>query len=534
LKKIIIPIAIVLVIISIWSYSQDNISYFKNPKLDPNVTYESIIPVVDYESRGYEGIGKLTTPQTAALACLAWFDVKPFSLIKTQYDPENGVYIADWLEKQGEYSSDYIIFRHNFHWPSYELPPGWVSGLTQGTVAECFLVAYDYTSDQKYLDLAKKSLYALAVPIDEGGILIDEGNNKWWYEAYASPDSKRSFVLNGHMFSLISLHKYLEYDNDEKIQQLFDNGLIALKETGPLYDNGYHSFYDRLNNTASTYHIIHGILFYELYELTNDEELLELHQLFTNSSMVDDLVSTKTYDNLVLSVDYGEKFGGIGKQYPFVEVARKCLQFFPKYNIKEGDTGMYIANWLIEFAEDKGNYIIFSHPYNFYYDTHPGWKSGLAQGRISECFLGAYSFSGDQKYLDLAKKSLYALAVPIDEGGILIDEGDNKWWYETYADLESQRSYVLNGHMLTLISLDQFLMHNKFEKDEHVQELFDNGLNALKEDAMLYDKGFNETFTDRLGHFDQKFHERNLVLFDKLYEITGDEKLTAIKAKFLN
>ncbi len=391
--------------------------------------------------------------------------------------------------------------------------------------------AYDYSGDKKYLDLAKKSLYALEIPIDEGGILIDEGDNKWWYEEYASPESTRSYVLNGHQFTLLSLHKYLGFDNDEKIQQLFDNGLIALKEAAPLYDNGYHSFYDRLENMASKYHRTHGILFYQLYELTNDEELLEVHQLFTNSSLVEGLDPTKTYDDLIPSTDYGEKFGGIGKQYPFVEVGRKCLAFFPIYKIVEGDTGMYVANWLLEAAEHEDEYIIFSHPYKFYHNTQPGWKSGMAQGRIAECFLGAYAYSADQKYLDFAKKSLYALAVPIDEGGILIDEGDNKWWYETYADQESQRSYVLNGHMLTLLSLNQYL---QYDKDEFVQEMFANGLNALNEDALLYDKGFNETYSDRIGHFEQKFHDRNLVLFDKLYEITGDEKLMTIKGKFLN
>jgi len=158
-----------------------------------------------------------------------------------------------------------------------------------------FLATYEHTSDPRYIELARKSLYGIGVPLEEGGILIEEGENEWWYEKIAHPDSKRSYVLNGHMFTLISLYKYLEYDNDdEKIKQLFENGLLALKKDAGEYDNGINdSFYDRVGNPANKYHPTHIKLankyhpthiklFQKLFDITGDDELLKLKNQFEN------------------------------------------------------------------------------------------------------------------------------------------------------------------------------------------------------------------------------------------------------------
>jgi len=239
-----------------------------------------------------------------------------------------------------------------------------------------------------------------------------------------------------------------------------------------------------------------------------------------------------TFEEILPAFDYGERFGGLGKQYPIDYVSSNCLTYFSIIgNSMENDKGMYIANWLNENGQNIDDYIIFSNAYSFYYDTQPGWKSGSAQGIAAECFMSAYDYSDDSKYLDLAKRALYALRVPINKGGILINEGDNKWWYEEYADLESQRSFVLNGHMVALFSLHKYL---QYHEDVGIQELFDNGLKALKEDALLYDNGINDSFHDRLGLPANKFHERNIGNFEKLYDITKDEELLEIKAKFMN
>jgi len=102
-------------------------------------SYEHILPAYDYSLTGKPDIGKQIAPQYAALTCLAWYDVKPFSHVKHARDnPENGVYVANWLERQAEQYDKYLLFRYKFHFRAYDVPAGWVNGMAQGTIAECF------------------------------------------------------------------------------------------------------------------------------------------------------------------------------------------------------------------------------------------------------------------------------------------------------------------------------------------------------------------------------------------------------------
>jgi hypothetical protein len=242
--------------------------------LDPEVTYDDIIPATNYTARKYFDVGLQRPPVAVANKCLFYF-----SHVRNQTAWNYGIYVADWLEKRGERSEDYIAFPYTFAWSPYNLSAGWKSALAQAHVSECFVEAYERTKDDRYLTLAKQSLLFLRVPVSEGGVLIDEGNNRWWYEEY--PSEGGSYVLNGNQFTLLALSKYLEIDDDPEIRELFENGLRALKVDAFLYDNGVNdSFYDRKGGPAVQYHETHIINFQRLYDITGDRDWLVIKQVF--------------------------------------------------------------------------------------------------------------------------------------------------------------------------------------------------------------------------------------------------------------
>jgi hypothetical protein len=245
-------------------------------KLDPNETYNNIIPPVNYTARGHKELGLQYLPVHAAYQCQFYFNHARNNETARSY----GLYIADWFAEHGNETDDYIIFTHEFPWRQYNLTVGWKSALTQAHVAECFMKAYERTQDDNYLTLAKKSFMFLKVPVSEGGVLIDEGNSRWWYEEY--PLEGGSYVLNGHQFVLIALSKYLDIaPNNQHIRELFDNGLSALKATALQYDNGINdSYYDRLEHPALKYHKTHITNFQRLYDITEDDDWLEIKKVF--------------------------------------------------------------------------------------------------------------------------------------------------------------------------------------------------------------------------------------------------------------
>jgi hypothetical protein len=117
------------------------------------------------------------------------------------------------------------------------------------------------------------------VPVSEGGVLLDEGNNRWWYEEY--PSKGGSYVLNGHQFVLIALSKYLDIEGDSTIRDMLEKGLRALKADALKYDNGINdSYYDRLHHPALSYHRTHISNFQALYNITHDEYWLKIKKVF--------------------------------------------------------------------------------------------------------------------------------------------------------------------------------------------------------------------------------------------------------------
>lgn len=133
--------------------------------------------------------------------------------------------VDDCLKKYAEVSESYCKFNMNFKSDIYTFKKdGFLSGIVQGKGISLLVRAYKVTGDPKYRELARKSIEACKIPIENHGAfrLV---NKLPWIEEY--PDlSKPSMVLNGHLFLLIGLTDYSSFTGDKQYDE-YTNQLIA-------------------------------------------------------------------------------------------------------------------------------------------------------------------------------------------------------------------------------------------------------------------------------------------------------------------
>jgi hypothetical protein len=150
--------------------------------------------------------------------------------------------------------------------------------MAQGHTIEVLLAAYRLTQRDVYLAAAKEAANALAIPIDQGGVAVVDGRGIW-FEEYASESCRPPEVLNGHNFALDALWHLLQLD--PSYRDLFDQGVVALKDRLPRFDKGVWSHYDLLGTPANRkYHKIHCEQLRDLYARTGDPLLNQYAERF--------------------------------------------------------------------------------------------------------------------------------------------------------------------------------------------------------------------------------------------------------------
>jgi hypothetical protein len=105
--------------------------------------------------------------------------------------------------------------------------------------------AHEITGDAKCIDTAHILWNSFFVEVKDGGVTYKTPTG-WWYEEYADIGGKESRVLNGMMYTLLGIHEYYQYNRDNNVKHLFDQGIVALKNNLSLYDHNGYSYYDIL------------------------------------------------------------------------------------------------------------------------------------------------------------------------------------------------------------------------------------------------------------------------------------------------
>lgn len=115
-----------------------------------------------------------------------------------------------------------------------------------------------------------------------------------------------------------------------------------------------------------------------------------------------------------------------------------------------------LADWLareaVPFGPD-GEGVGWRHMFEApKYGLAPGWLSGMTQGEAISVLLRAHALSGDERYLDVARRAFAPFQVDVADGGVVRDL-DGALVVEEYPTVEP--TAVLNGWVFGFIGLHE-------------------------------------------------------------------------------
>ena len=177
-----------------------------------------------------------------------------------QDDQRRFLRLADWfVEHQAQDGCWYA----QIEMPLYRLRAPWPSAMAQGRGLSVLTRAWQCTSDERYIDGARRALAAFSVPVARGGIM-DAYDSRITYEEY--PAQPAPHVLNGMIFALFGVWDLVRAQPDDaRAAEIFERGMGSVEALLPLYDTGWWSLYDLYHLELATprnpctahYHEIH-------------------------------------------------------------------------------------------------------------------------------------------------------------------------------------------------------------------------------------------------------------------------------------
>lgn len=187
------------------------------------------------------------------------------------------------------------------------------------------------------------------------------------------------------------------------------------------------------------------------------------------------------------------------------------------------------ANHLVQVAEDRGSFAIWTYPYDFSYNTKAGWCSSQAQISSVQLLYRAFELSKNPAHLEMAKKGQVAFLVPVSQGGLLENMNDKAVWYEKFISPGNDNPKVLNGMMFVLLGLHD--LHQKSKLNE-LKIHFEKGIQGLVAQLHKFDTG-NWSAYDILGKAaSDHYHDIHIEQLKSLFKMTRAPELKKYAKKF--
>jgi heparosan-N-sulfate-glucuronate 5-epimerase len=150
---------------------------------------------------------------------------------------------ADWLVKNQEGSGPQKGFWlqrfDNRKYPKLRNP--WVSALSQGNALSALLRAHEILCKQDYFTAAESAFQAIRLPLSQGGVLWEEGEDLWLEEYPFSPPGH---VLNGAIYALFGVLDYARVSGDAQAWKIWERGAGTVARHLPAFDTGFWSLYE--------------------------------------------------------------------------------------------------------------------------------------------------------------------------------------------------------------------------------------------------------------------------------------------------
>lgn len=237
------------------------------------------ILLVNYDILYGNGLGKQFNPLTTSQLALANYN----EYIKNKQNKYLNYFLilSDNLHKKiTSISDDNYGFFYAFAYPRYNLESPWQSGLANSTALSVLLRSYSITKSENTKKLIINLKNNLLSSTETIGVLANTPDGGVWIEEY--PSTPSSYVLNGFLFSIISLREYLNiFPQDENVKSFYEKLLLSLKTDFHYYDTGNWLLYDRYERSPVNAHYMkfQAVLLNEIFILTKDNFSLEKSQL---------------------------------------------------------------------------------------------------------------------------------------------------------------------------------------------------------------------------------------------------------------
>ncbi len=146
-------------------------------------------------------------------------------------------------------------------------------------------------SNDFYINCAHKTVNGLLKSIYKGGSIIKLDDNNIWFTHH----SEERRVLNGHMYTIANLYRYINYTQRLDLMDYVYKGINSLKKYLPNYFKDSLQMYDYKIPVANTgyeeyyapYYKVHPLLLYYISEISNDSELYDWYEIFLESSLME-------------------------------------------------------------------------------------------------------------------------------------------------------------------------------------------------------------------------------------------------------
>jgi len=180
-------------------------------------------------------------------------------------------------------------------------------------------------------------------------------------------------------------------------------------------------------------------------------------------------------------------------------VVQKALGHWDKWLLTRDDTDreefLRLCRWLLDKQDNNGGWSIWSElglslasPY-----------SAMTQGEGVSAFVRAWALTGDELFLQGARRALDLMIKPIEDGGPSLHENGFLFLEESPS---RPRSSILNGWIFSLFGLYDYWLALK---DQEAYELFRRSLATLKKHLHQYDAGY-WSYYDTQGHLASPFY----------------------------
>lgn len=194
------------------------------------------------------------------------------------------------------------------------------------------------------------------------------------------------------------------------------------------------------------------------------------------------------------------------------------LSLWQRFGRQEGlDRFELVSRWILANGRESND--SFSFPYDHRIPgLEPPWLSALGQGRMMSVMTRAAQATGEEQFLEAARKAVEPLRRPVDQGGVRTAFPDGSVAFEEYP--RKQPNIVLNGLITALFGLFDV----SDAGDRAAAELFDDAVRALDHNLHRYDLGSWSAY-DLTGPIRRvagdEYHDYHIAQLWALHEMTG-------------